>query len=87
MNLELARRLIQRVHPAVKHIFYSDVPEFLHNTPEDEKLIILVDFNARVGKALRPGKESLVDTALVTLMTTGASCSSSAQSANSPSPT
>ena len=40
-----------------------------------------------LGRTLRPGKESLEDTALVTVATMGASCSSTAQSTNWPSST
>ena len=36
--------------PAVKDIFYSDLRRLLNNTPEDYKVVILGDFNARVGK-------------------------------------
>ena len=36
--------------PADKDIFYSDLRRLLTNTPEDDKVLILGDFNARVGK-------------------------------------
>ena len=36
--------------PADKDIFYSDLRRLLNNTPEDDKVLILGDFNARVGK-------------------------------------
>ena len=36
--------------PADKDIFYSDLHRLLSNTPEDDKVLILGDFNARVGK-------------------------------------
>ena len=61
--------------PADKDIFYSDLRRLLATS------------TLELGGILRPGKESLEDTALVTVTTTGASCSSSAQSTNSPSPT
>ena len=36
--------------PADKDIFYSDLRRLLNNTPEDDKVLILGDFNARVGR-------------------------------------
>ncbi|KAK2554815.1 Craniofacial development protein 2 [Acropora cervicornis] len=36
--------------PADKDIFYSDLRRLLNNTSEDDKVLILGDFNARVGK-------------------------------------
>ena len=36
--------------PADKDIFYSDLRRLLNNTPEDDKVLILGDFNARAGK-------------------------------------
>ena len=36
--------------PADKDIFYSNLWRLLNNTPEDKKVLILGNFNARVGK-------------------------------------
>ena len=72
---------------ADKDIFYSDLRRLLNNTPEDDKVLILGDFNARVGKDCQAWQGVLGRLASVTVTTMGASCSSSAQSTNLSSPT
>lgn len=42
--------------PGDKNIFYSGLRRLLNNTPEDDKVPILGDFNARVGRDLEAWK-------------------------------
>ncbi|CAI9715341.1 Hypothetical predicted protein [Octopus vulgaris] len=45
--------------PADKDSFYSDLRRLLNNTPANDKVLILGDFNARVGKDSEAWKEFL----------------------------
>ena len=81
---------------AEKDKFYSELCSCLQSTPADDKVIILGDFNARVGQdadsrvgqdadsrvGQDAGKEHLADTALVTATTAGACRWSFALSSN-----
>lgn len=63
-----------QAEPAEKERFYSDLRRLLQSTPAADKVLILGDFNARVGRDTEAWKESLRDMALETVTTTGAYC-------------
>ena len=57
-----------------KDKFYSDMRNLVQSAPADHKVIVPGNFNARVGRTQKPGKEFLVNMALETAMTTGGFC-------------
>ncbi|CAH1274548.1 Hypp5338 [Branchiostoma lanceolatum] len=45
--------------PADKNMFYTELRNLVRNTPADDKVVILGDFNARVGRDSEAWKEAL----------------------------
>ncbi|VDL95430.1 unnamed protein product [Schistocephalus solidus] len=55
---------------AANYEFYEDLQALLATVPKEDKLIILSDFNARVGRATLPGRECWVPTVSVAVTIT-----------------